>query len=151
MQTITKSIVQGALIMSKKVLNLLYWGAMALLLIWFAYTKGWIFADFESISPKQALERIEKNPDTPIIDVRTPKEFQKGHLVDATLIPLDRLEANLNKLAAFKNQPILVYCRSGSRSVEASRILKKHGFTPLNIKNGIIGLIGAHATIVKAP
>ncbi len=142
---------QGVRFMSKKVLNILYWGAMALLLTWFAYTKGWIFADFESISPKQALERIEKNPNIPIIDVRTPKEFQKGHLVDATLIPLDKLEANLNKLAAFKKEPILVYCRSGSRSVEASRILKKHGFIPLNIKNGIIGLIGAHAAIVKTP
>ena len=135
--------------MSKKVINSLYWIAMVLLVVWFAYTKGWILANFETITPQQALERIEKNPDTPILDVRTPKEFRQGHLPGATLIPLGKLETNLEKLAAYKNEPIIVYCRSGSRSVSASRILEKHGFTPLNVKNGLIGLIGAKAQIVK--
>jgi len=135
--------------MSKKVINSLYWVAMVLLVVWFAYTKGWIFANFETITPQQALERIEKNPDIPVLDVRTPKEFRKGHLPGATLIPLGKLETNLEKLAAYKKEPIIVYCRSGSRSVSASRILEKHGFRPLNVKNGLIGLIGAKAQIVK--
>ena len=137
--------------MSKKVINSLYWIAMVLMVVWFAYTKGWIFADFETITPQQTLERIKKNPDMPIIDVRTPKEFQRGHLPGAILIPLDTLETNLDKLAAYKKEPIIVYCRSGNRSVSASRILRTHGYTPLNVKNGIIGLIGSDAKIVKTP
>jgi rhodanese-related sulfurtransferase len=48
-----------------------------------------------------------------------------------------------------KDKKIIVYCRTGSRSVTASRILEKNGFTPLNVKGGIIQLIGAGGTLVK--
>jgi rhodanese-related sulfurtransferase len=48
-----------------------------------------------------------------------------------------------------KNKKIIVYCRTGSRSVSASRILEAHGFTPLNVKGGIIQLIGAKAELVQ--
>ena len=133
----------------KKITNYLYYIGMAGLLIWFAYSKGWIFADFESVTPKQAIVLLKHDDNITLLDVRTPKEFKSGHLRDAILIPLGRLKTNLNKLAPYKNKKILVYCRSGSRSVAASRILEKHGFTPLNIKEGIIGLIGAKAEIVK--
>ena len=133
----------------KKLLNLLYWAAMALLLIWFAYTKGWILANFESIAPKQAITLLENDDNVTLLDVRTPQEFKSRHLRDATLIPLGKLENHLNKLAPFKNTKILVYCRSGNRSVAASRILEKHGFTPVNIKEGIIGLMREKAEIVK--
>jgi rhodanese-related sulfurtransferase len=133
----------------KKVTNYLYYIAMAGLLFWFAYTKGWIFANFESISPKQAITLIENDNNITLLDVRTPAEFKSGHLRNATLIPLDKLETNLSKLAPYKNKKILVYCRSGNRSVAASRILEGHGFQPVNIKNGIVGLIGAKAEIIK--
>jgi len=133
----------------KKITNYLYYIGMAGLLVWFAYSKGWIFADFESVTPKQAIVLLKHDANITLLDVRTPKEFKSGHLRDAILIPLGRLKTNLNKLTPYKNKKILVYCRSGSRSVAASRILEKHGFTPLNIKEGIIGLIGTKAEIVK--
>jgi len=59
------------------------------------------------------------------------------------------LEKNLDKLKADKNKKIIVYCRSGSRSVSASRILEKHGFTPLNVKQGIMGLKDIKMEIVR--
>ena len=133
----------------KRLINIAYWIVMAGLLVWVAYTKGWILANFQSLTPKEAIVLLEKDENVTLLDVRTPQEFQSGHLPHATLIPLDRLEANLNKLTPYKRQKILVYCRSGSRSVAASRILEKHGFTPINIKEGIIGLKGAGAQIVK--
>jgi len=131
----------------KKLLNLLYWIAMGALLLWFAYTKGWILANFESITPKEAIVLLERDDNLTLLDVRTIQEFKEGHLQGATLIPLGNLEASLDKLP--KQQKILVYCRSGSRSVAASRILEKHGFTPVNIKEGIIGLKGAGAQVVR--
>lgn len=133
----------------KKYTNILYWIAMAGLLAYFAYTKGWILADFKSITPQQAKIMISDDDNITILDVRSIEEFKSGHLRGATLIPLSRLEANLGKLSAFKDKKIIVYCRSGSRSVAASRILEKHGFTPLNVKGGIIGLSGAHVGLVK--
>jgi len=133
----------------KKITNYFYYTGMAVLLLWFAYSKGWILANFESVTPKQAVTLLQKDENITLLDVRTPEEFRSGHLRNATLIPLDKLETNLNKLASVKNKKILVYCRSGSRSVAASRILEKHGFVPLNIKDGIIGLTRAKAEIIK--
>ena len=133
----------------KKVTNILYWVAMVGLVFWFAYTKGWILANFESIDAKTALTLLENDNNVSLLDVRTIPEYKEGHLRDATLIPVDALENNLGMLKKVKNKKIIVYCRSGSRSVVASRILEKNGFTPLNVKGGIIQLIGAKAEIVK--
>jgi len=136
--------------MNKKLFtNILYWIAMAGILIYFSYTKGWILADFEFITPKQAQVLIEKDQNVTLLDVRTVEEFKTGHIRGAKLIPLSKLEANLDKLKTDKQKKIIVYCKSGNRSVAASRILKANGFTPLNVKTGIIGLLGTDLEIVK--
>ncbi len=119
------------------------------LVFWFSYTKGWILANFESIDAKTALTLLENDNNISLLDVRTIPEYKEGHLRDATLIPVNTLANNLDKLKNVKNKKIIVYCRSGSRSVVASRILEKNGFTPLNVKGGIIQLMGAKAEIVK--
>jgi len=128
-------------------IDLLYYIAMAGLLLWYAYSKGWILADFESVEPKQAITMLQNDDNVTLLDVRTIPEYKEGHLRDATLIPLDKLEENLAKLP--KEKKILVYCRSGSRSIGTSRILKRHGYTPVNIKGGIIGLSKTGVEIVK--
>ncbi|MCB4765813.1 MAG: rhodanese-like domain-containing protein [Sulfurovum sp.] len=133
----------------KKAIDYSYYIAMIVLIVWFAYTKGWIFANFESITPKQAITLLEKDNNIMLLDVRTIQEYKGGHLHNAILIPLSKLEKNLNKLVLYKNKKILVYCRSGSRSITASRILEKHGFIPINIKEGIVGLIGTGVQIIK--
>ena len=129
--------------------NILYWIAMAGIALYFSYTKGWILADFEFITAQQAQVLIEKDQNVTLLDVRTVDEFKEGHIRGATLIPVSKLEANLVKLKDSKNKQIVVYCRSGSRSVAASRILKANGFTPLNVKHGMIGLLGTDLEIVK--
>ena len=133
----------------KKNLNILYWIAMAVLLFYFAYTKGWILANFESITAKQAQTLLMNDDNVTLLDVRTIPEYKRGHVRGARLIPLGKLEANLDKLEADKNKKIIVYCRSGNRSVAASRILEKYGFVPLNVKQGMIGLLGTDLEIVK--
>lgn len=133
----------------KNYINVLYWIAMAGLIFWFAYSKGWILANFESIDAKQAIHLLENDDNVTLLDVRTIREYKSGHLRDATLIPLQVLGENLKKLQESKHKRIIVYCRTGSRSVSASRILEKNGFTPLNVKGGIIQLIGAKAELVK--
>ncbi|HSR73265.1 MAG TPA: rhodanese-like domain-containing protein [Sulfurovum sp.] len=133
----------------KKYTNLLYWAAMAGLLFWFAYSKGWILANFESIEAKQAIHLLENDDNVTLLDVRTIQEYKTGHLHGATLIPVEALSENLGMLKEDKNKKIIVYCRTGSRSVSASRILEENGFTPLNVKGGIIQLVGAGAALVK--
>jgi len=117
----------------------LFWVLLVVLGIYVLYSKGLIMANFESVSPKVAYEMIENNEgNLTILDVRTPEEFKKdGHLENAKLIPLGQLHQNLNMLD--KSKKILVYCRSGSRSVQATRLLVKNGFSPVNMDGGING------------
>lgn len=63
---------------------------------------------------------------TLILDVRTPAEWQEGHVPDATLIPLNELPDRLSELPM--DEEILVICRSGNRSAQARDILLGAGF-----------------------
>jgi len=136
--------------MLKKYGNILYWIAMAGMLFWFAYTKGWILANFESIDAKQTITLLESDDNVTLLDVRTIEEYKEGHLRDATLIPVHALANNLGMLKYEKNKKIIVYCRTGNRSVAASRILEKNGFTPLNVKGGIVDLTQAGVLLIKS-
>jgi rhodanese-related sulfurtransferase len=128
---------------------ILYWIAMAALFISFAYSKGWILADFEFINAKQAIVLLADESNITLLDVRTVREYEDKHLKNAINIPVQRLDSNLNRLEKVKGQRIIVYCRSGSRSIKASRILEKNGFTPLNVEGGIIDLMRNDAEIVR--
>lgn len=67
-----------------------------------------------------------------LVDVRTPQEFDAGHVRGSVNIPLDRIPHALEK---FKNKEnIIVFCRSGNRSSQAKSILESNGFT--NVING---------------
>jgi phage shock protein E len=69
--------------------------------------------------------------DATIIDVRTPGEYQAGHVKGAKNIPLDQLPSAIPQLKKEK-RTIIVYCRSGQRSGQAISILKKAGISALN-------------------
>ncbi len=133
----------------KKYTNVLYWIAMAGMLFWFAYSKGWVFANFTSIDAKQAIHLLENDDNVSLLDVRTIEEYKEGHLRDATLIPVQALSTNLGMLKQDKDKKIIVYCATGNRSVAASRILEENGFTPLNVKGGIMSLQNAGVEVVK--
>lgn len=121
----------------KQITNILYYVAIAGVALYLAYIKGWILSDFESISPKQAYELLQKDPNVALLDVRTPEEYATEHITGATLIPVQVLNENLAMLSDVKAKKIIVYCHSGSRSVAASHILVDNGFTPLNVTGGI--------------
>ena len=121
----------------KQITNIFFYLVIALIAGYLAYIKGWIFSDFESISPKQAYELLQKDPSITLLDVRTPEEYAPEHIAGATLIPVQVLGENLSKLENVKDKKIIVYCHSGSRSVAASRILIQNGFTPVNVTGGI--------------
>ena len=65
-----------------------------------------------------------------ILDVRTPAEFQGGHIKGAINIPLQTLNQGLKKLK--KDQIIITCCASGMRSSSAKSILKSNGFEAHN-------------------
>ena len=61
-----------------------------------------------------------------IVDVRTPPEFEAGHIASAINVPVDQLQ--MVAPAWDKNQPIVVYCATGARSAEAATYLAGAGF-----------------------
>ena len=128
---------------------LLYWLSMLSLFASYSYNKGWIFANFESIDAKIAIERMQSESNLIILDVRTTPEYQQVHVDNAINIPVQLLENKLEMLRDIKHKQILVYCKSGNRSVKASRILEEHAFTPANIKGGIQQLQRHNATLIK--
>ena len=71
-----------------------------------------------------------------IIDVRSPGEFRDGAYPGAINIPLATLPARLMELEP-KDKPIVVYCASGARSGQASRILKQAGFADVVNAGGL--------------
>ena len=107
--------------------------------LYFLYMKGYILANFEKVSPKEAYEMIKNEEDIVVLDVRTPEEYKNdGHIKNAILIPLSELPNKVEELKKFKNKKFLVYCRSGNRSVAASRFLSNLGFKVYNLNGGII-------------
>jgi len=121
----------------KQIGNIAYWIALAAIVTYFAYSKGWILADFESITPKQAYAMLKDDDNITLLDVRTPDEFAQEHIEGAILIPLQTLSENLSQLQSVKEKKMIVYCHSGNRSVAAARILVRNGFIPLSVKGGI--------------
>ncbi len=66
-----------------------------------------------------------------IIDVRTPGEFQGGHIKGAKNIPLNTLGNQIESIKKM-NKPVIACCASGMRSAQATSILKNNGIDAMN-------------------
>lgn len=90
----------------------------------------------DGIDAKQALS-MEKQGAL-LLDVREPEEYKAVHAPNAKLIPLGQLGSRLPEIAAYKDKPIVVMCRSGRRSAMAVSQLRDAGYTQVsNVKGGI--------------
>jgi len=95
---------------------------------------------YKDITVTELKERLERNDDLVIIDVRTKEEYEgeTGHLPGAILIPVQELQNHYHDLDSLKSKEIVAYCRSGVRSARASKFLGEKGFKVLNMVGGII-------------
>jgi phage shock protein E len=84
------------------------------------------------ISQADLLKRIDgKDPELVVLDVRTPAEFAAGHVPGAKNLSHDQLAARLDELASMRDKQVVLYCRSGRRTLLAADTLRKAGFTKL--------------------
>lgn len=101
------------------------------------------------VNATDALQ-IQNSKDALVIDVRSSQEYALGHLKGAKLIPVSELTNHLNEIGSYRDKAVLVYCHSGNRSVTASHILKKNGFTKVNnLRGGITAWSNSGNKIVK--
>ncbi len=98
----------------------------------------------------QQLHNDNTNGDIVLLDVREPWEYEQGHVENAVLMPLIYGTAQLATEAGLdKNEPVYVFCRSGNRSMQASRALVNAGFTDVrNVDGGIIAWTEAGLPLV---
>ncbi len=94
-------------------------------------------ATYKQISMSEAVTMMENEDGYIILDVRRPDEFAVGHIPNAINIPNESIgDAEIAELPD-KDQLILVYCRSGNRSKQASEKLIKLGYTNIVEFGGI--------------
>lgn len=90
----------------------------------------------ENIAAYSIDEFISKNNDRIIIlDVRSEREYLKGHIRNAINIPFDRVlkeEINVNN-----DMIVLVYCSRGGRSMRVAKLLSYKGFRVVNVIGGL--------------
>ena len=99
-----------------------------------------------SITMDEAVDMMAKETGYIILDVRRPDEFAAGHIPNAINVPNETIgTAEIPELPD-KNQLILVYCRSGRRSKEASEKLVKLGYTNIVEFGGILDWKGEIVT-----
>ena len=92
---------------------------------------------YRQISMDEAAKMMRDEKDYIILDVRRPDEFAEGHIPGAINVPNEEIgTAEIAELPN-KSQLILVYCRSGRRSKEASEKLVKLGYTNIVEFGGI--------------
>lgn len=119
------------------------YGVFLIIILLFIAVTGCIDQDTEDVpmtyidvSVSQAKEMIDGGGFF-LLDVRTQGEYDDGHISGSILIPVQVIESRLDELP--KDGKILIYCRSGRRSADASRILIDNGFQQVyNMKGGII-------------
>ena len=83
----------------------------------------------QSISQQELLESLESNPAPLILDVRTPREYQGGHVPGAVNLEYRQIPSRLADLAPAMEREIVVYCEVGPRAQAAQSMLLQAGFT----------------------
>lgn len=101
---------------------------------------------YRQITMEEAAKRMEQEPAAIILDVRRPDEYQAGHIPGAINIPNETIGSEALPQLPDKDQAILVYCRSGNRSKQASEKLAALGYTQVLEFGGILDWPGQVVT-----
>lgn len=92
----------------------------------------------EDITVEELKERLDNQEDFVFIDVREEWEYEEDNL-GALNIPLGQLPHQLKQIEDYKNQEIVVHCRSGARSGNAKAFLETKGYKKVrNLLGGIL-------------
>ncbi|MFZ2541909.1 MAG: rhodanese-like domain-containing protein [Gallionella sp.] len=120
------------------ILVALFSGAM---LLWSVF--GNRIRGIKEVDTVAALQLIN-HKNALVLDVREDDEYKAGHVLNAILIPFNKLNERVGELEKYRDRPVVVICRSGNRTATACLILGKQGF------NQVYGLTGGITAWQKA-
>ena len=97
---------------------------------------------YNNLSSIELKKWIKSNKNMLLLDIRTEEEFEEAHIENSINIPLQNLLYNIDELQDYDEKDIVVYCRSGHRSITACNLLSMEGFDKLyNLEDGILGYL----------
>ncbi|MGN6506264.1 MAG: molybdopterin-synthase adenylyltransferase MoeB [Tepidisphaeraceae bacterium] len=91
------------------------------------------------ITPRELKKKLDKKDEFVFIDCRLPHETKITEIAGGTLIPLQQLGARIGELRGKEDEEVIVYCRSGGRSLQFAQVLKQQGFK--NVKSMAGGVL----------
>ena len=97
---------------------------------------------YREITADEAAQMLQEETGFVLLDVRTQEEYASGHIPGAICIPNETIGSEEIPELPDKDQLILVYCRSGNRSKQASQKLAEQGYTNVVEFGGINGWTG---------
>lgn len=134
---------------NKKVVVLILLVALFAALGFFLSERGQETISYVNVTPGEAREMIDSRSPV-ILDVRTPDEFENGHVPGAILVPIDELKDS-TFLKIPKDEEILIYCRSGHRSSWGAEYLARMGYaSTYNLSGGIMVWEDQGYSVVKS-
>lgn len=93
---------------------------------------------FKDLTPLQVVQMMNHD-NALLLDVREDAELNQGRIAGAKHIPLSVLKQRVEELRKYHEKPIITFCRSGNRSMQASSMLKKNQFENVfHMKGGLL-------------
>jgi rhodanese-related sulfurtransferase len=103
----------------------------------------------KQVNPAEAV-RLMNDESLVVLDTREDQEFSSGHIKGALNIPMSQMKKRIAELDKYKSRPVLLYCRSGSRSNYTGKLLSKAGFDNVqNLAGGIMAWSTANMPVTK--
>lgn len=98
-----------------------------------------LFPKVPQINAEDVKKAMDNNDNFILLDVRTPQEYAKGHLVKSINMPFETVQQTIEKTITDKKKTIYVYCLSGLRSVHAVAMMVNLGYTNVfDVKSGLL-------------
>lgn len=125
--------------LQKSPINMMLFGAAVAtgaMLLWPLLLRP--FRAGQEVGAFDAVQLINRK-DAVVIDVRDVGEYEAGHIAGARHVPERQLAERLKELEKFRDRPMIVTCRSGTRSGVAVQVLRRNGFNEaVNLRGGIV-------------
>ena len=98
-----------------------------------------MFGFFKRADINEGLRRYAATQNAVLLDVRSPQEYQDGHIPESLNVPLHMLE---DVISVAEDTPLFVYCHSGARSRQAAEQLRDMGYWNVHNIGGIAAYEG---------
>ena len=102
----------------------------------------------QSISVHQLTAQVNQDKAV-IVDLRDPKEFREGHIVEAVNLPFAKLQERMVELQPYRERPLVLVDKMGQHSGTAGRLLQQAGYRVSRLNGGMSEWLGSNLPVVK--